>query len=292
MLRSGAKLRQHVTLPEVVSIGVSIWDSIWALEAHQSQAHELVHVVKGSVRVHIDKGVYAAKQGDTIFVPARALHRDDFPLEAPFEALLIQFAWEADRWLLAPSENECLLGLPLRVRSAIGKRAREVYDAFRKGLPQGSDVVQALLYALLVTIASEVRTHARAAESGMARAKAGKHFRQTHLFERACRYVDENLKEQISLNDVAQHLGLSSYHLSHVFSQTSGFSLSNYIGRKRMERAAALLTEPNHRVSDVAYAVGYADPNHFAKAFRRFHGASPSQYRERQLSWKGRPTDE
>jgi len=66
-----------------------------------------------------------------------------------------------------------------------------------------------------------------------------------------------------------------------VFSQRAGFRLSEYVDQRRMERAAELLGDPRRRVSEVAYAVGFRDPNYFAKAFRRHFDCSPSVYRSR-----------
>jgi two-component system response regulator YesN len=51
-----------------------------------------------------------------------------------------------------------------------------------------------------------------------------------------------------------------------------------------MERARELLADPRLRVSEVAYAVGFTDANHFAKSFRRHYGLSPTLCRERELS--------
>ena len=64
-----------------------------------------------------------------------------------------------------------------------------------------------------------------------------------------------------------------------LFSQQSGFTLSAYLTQARMGRAAALLSDPSVRIADVAYAVGFEDPNYFSRVFRKFHGKPPSHFR-------------
>lgn len=53
----------------------------------------------------------------------------------------------------------------------------------------------------------------------------------------------------------------------------------------RAQRAAQLLQEPTARVAEVAAAVGYRQPAHFAKAFRRIYGVSPAKYRSNEYCW-------
>ena len=68
---------------------------------------------------------------------------------------------------------------------------------------------------------------------------------------------------------MASALHVSGYHLSHVFSRESNFSLFAYLTAVRMEKAKALLAEGELTVSQVAHAVGYATPNYFSKVFRK-----------------------
>ncbi len=266
-----------VTLPDITSIGLSIWDPVWALADHTSRANELLHVVKGTVRVHIGGHSYEARTGDTLFVPAGAVHRDEFPIRSQFEALLVEFTWDNTRVLPSARDNALLSQLTSRQRRELSRKVRELYEAFRGESDLAAEHTRALLYALLVS----VKTLLASQSAGSGRGAWHTHERHAELLALARHYVAEHIHQSIGLADIAAHLGLSTYHLSHVFSQASGFSLSSYIMQKRMERAREMLMDPRMRVSEVAYAVGYADPNHFAKSYRRYFGSSPSQSRGR-----------
>ena len=269
-----------VVLPVIASMGVSIWDPIWARNSHHSRANELVHIIRGSLRAHIDGRIYDARAGDTLFVPTGVLHRDEFPLHSRFEALLLQFSWRDTRLLPAAADNALLSRLPSRCRRELGRKIREVYEAFQHEDALAAELTRALLYGLLLCIKAMLT--APAGSAGASRSHA--HHRHAELLALARRYVTDHIERPISLGDIAAHLGLSAYHLSHIFSRTSGFSLSSYITQTRMERSRELLNDPRMRVSEVAYAVGYTDPNHFAKSFRRYFGCSPSRLRSRQAA--------
>ena len=62
-----------------------------------------------------------------------------------------------------------------------------------------------------------------------------------------------------------------------------GVSFSQVVQQARFKAAARLLCEPDTQVIDATYAVGYSDPSHFARAFRRLAGVSPRQFQEREI---------
>jgi AraC-like DNA-binding protein len=80
--------------------------------------------------------------------------------------------------------------------------------------------------------------------------------------------------------ELARRAGYSRQHFSDLFRRHYACPPVSYLNRVRMELAAHLLTEPNRRVAETARAVGFEDPYHFSRAFRRFHGLSPRQWRD------------
>ena len=82
------------------------------------------------------------------------------------------------------------------------------------------------------------------------------------------------------LDDIATHLGVSTYRLSHVFGQESDFTVSGYLTMLRMEKARAmLLAHSRCNVSEVARTVGYQDPHYFSRVFKKHYGQSPAKFR-------------
>ena len=96
------------------------------------------------------------------------------------------------------------------------------------------------------------------------------------LMAKAKAYVDKNYGKQISLDEVASDLKVSTFYLSHIFSTESDFSLFSYLTNLRMQKARKLLIKGELNVSEVAYAVGYNDGNYFSKIFKKHFGYPPT----------------
>ena len=84
----------------------------------------------------------------------------------------------------------------------------------------------------------------------------------------------------ISVGSIAQHLGLSEGHLSHLFKKETDYTLLNYLTRYRIYKAMELLRDCRTRVYEVAEEVGYRDIAHFSATFKKVVGISPSEYQD------------
>jgi AraC family transcriptional regulator len=92
-------------------------------------------------------------------------------------------------------------------------------------------------------------------------------------------YVGDNLAEDLTLAEIAREVGMSPYHFSRMFKLSTGLPPHQYIMRRRIERAKALLTNTDLPVGMVAQEVGFASSSHFAQQFRRLTGVSPRSFR-------------
>jgi transcriptional regulator GlxA family with amidase domain len=108
---------------------------------------------------------------------------------------------------------------------------------------------------------------------------------RTSLFEDAVSIVETDFSSELSLDDIARRVASSRRQLQRAYAEIGNTTFRDHLTGVRMERAAALLTGRGMTVREVAYRVGYRQPAQFAKAFRRHHGVSPSDYRAaRRLS--------
>lgn len=92
---------------------------------------------------------------------------------------------------------------------------------------------------------------------------------------KAIDYIENNLLEEISYDDVAKIMCCSTYYFQRLFTYVSGVSLSEYIRRRRMTQAAFDLQMNDMKVLEVALKYGYASPTSFNRAFKSVHGISP-----------------
>ncbi|UNY98783.1 AraC family transcriptional regulator [Zhouia spongiae] len=93
-----------------------------------------------------------------------------------------------------------------------------------------------------------------------------------------CIYIDKNLNEPLSLEELANFNNLSLSHFKYKFKKEMGYSPSDYILRQKIERAKELLKIPKNSIQDVAYDLGFSSSSYFATVFKRYTGKSPSSY--------------
>ena len=266
-------------LPSVESFGLSSWDPVWTRKKHTSNHVEIVHVVQGLLRMHTERGTFTARTGDTLIVPLGLRHRDEFTPGPLFTVLHIQFCWKRFERFFALEDIAALLSLPSSHKQEIHRKVIELYSALCTwGIDAAGELlVRSLLSALLVHVKAFTTLKPSPGPTFRCDTSKNKHDR---LLKHVEEYVKDNLSSHIRCSTIASKLGISTYHLSHLFSKRKGFTLSSFILRCRMEKAADLLRSSLLRVSEISYQVGFEDPNYFAKCFKRHFGGSPSTYRE------------
>lgn len=98
---------------------------------------------------------------------------------------------------------------------------------------------------------------------------------------RARQFVAEHLSEAMTLEQVAAHAHMSLFYFCKMFRKSTGLTFTDYVARHRVERAKELLVNPNYRISEIAFEVGFQSLTHFNRSFKRVVGESPSEYRAR-----------
>ena len=92
-------------------------------------------------------------------------------------------------------------------------------------------------------------------------------------------YIDAHLTDNLELLVLAGVAGLNMYHFARAFKQSTGEAPHQYVLRKRVEQAKALLRHSKVPVIEASARTGYVDQSHFSKVFRRLVGLAPSEYR-------------
>lgn len=104
-----------------------------------------------------------------------------------------------------------------------------------------------------------------------------------HVMDWAERYVDTHyMSEDISLNSVAEYVNMNPSYFSSVFRKEKGITFVEYLTRVRLERAKELLMCSSLKISEIAYKVGYNDPQYFSHLFKKYNQCSPKEYRQRE----------
>ncbi|MBR2569635.1 MAG: helix-turn-helix transcriptional regulator [Paenibacillus sp.] len=98
--------------------------------------------------------------------------------------------------------------------------------------------------------------------------------------ERAIRYIECHLKEDIDFEDVAKHIAVSRFHLHRVFQIHVGMSAAAYLRERRLSEAAIDLLYTDKRILDISMEYRFAGQDSFTRAFKQYYGFTPLQYRK------------
>lgn len=98
--------------------------------------------------------------------------------------------------------------------------------------------------------------------------------------QKVCDYVDEHLSEDISLEQMADYINVSSFYLSKLFKEEKGVTFINFISDKRLEKARELLENTELSIKEITAEVGYNDQNYFSRIFKNKYGVPPKEYRK------------
>ncbi|HEX2935343.1 MAG TPA: AraC family transcriptional regulator, partial [Bacteroidales bacterium] len=107
-----------------------------------------------------------------------------------------------------------------------------------------------------------------------------KNNQNTKVYEKIRTFVAENYDKELSLERVAEVVGLSPSYLSFIFKEISGKNFVDFINEYRLEKAKELLTSSSMTIAQVAESVGYMNANSFSKTFKKYVGVAPGQFRE------------
>ncbi|MBP1995741.1 response regulator transcription factor [Paenibacillus eucommiae] len=102
------------------------------------------------------------------------------------------------------------------------------------------------------------------------------------ILQKALDYIQANIRDKITLEDVASHVYISPIWLSRLFRQKMDRTFLNYVTMLKIEEAKTLLAQ-DVKVNEVASLLGYQDFAHFSKIFKRFAGCNPSEFRKQGL---------
>lgn len=107
--------------------------------------------------------------------------------------------------------------------------------------------------------------------------------RRNYQVEHILSWIEANYKQPFRLDDMAGALHLSPYHLSHLFKEATGVSITEYLITRRIHQSVLLLTTTSKPISWIAEEIGLTNNSYFCKLFKTHMGITPHQYRKRHV---------
>ena len=155
-----------------------------------------------------------------------------------------------------------------QLRHLISEMTREMGTGWAMGSLYGDSLSTAFVVALINKCGET--------PSPIANVKGGLSRPNLH---RVLSYINEYFAHDVRLRDLAHLAGLSEYHFARSFKQSTGVTPHQYVLQTRIQRAKALLLQPEWSILQISGAIGFGDPSRFAKAFREMVGVGPAEWR-------------
>jgi AraC family transcriptional regulator len=157
--------------------------------------------------------------------------------------------------------------------SRLGALVSVVHAEMVAGFPSGQLFLDSVEQAMAVALVSGHAVRHRPVQISRGGLGPARLRRITEL-------VHAKMEDELSLDGMAQSVGLSTAHFARMFRKSTGETPHQFVLRQRLERAKAMLRAPDARVLDVAVACGFKTQQHFAQVFRDVCGISPTGYRQ------------
>ena len=157
-------------------------------------------------------------------------------------------------------------------RSFTPKQLKDLHKAYFQTISVSPERYQSMV-VLLQHFARELSIHSE-------KLAIAANEREPAPISRARKHIHAQLDEAISLPQVARIAGMSESHFCRQFKMATGMTLTEYVNYTRILWAKKELLKPSARISEIAFQVGFQSLSQFNRCFAKFHGGSPSQYRD------------
>ena len=234
---------------------------------HMHISPEIVMVNRGVLHMAIDDKVYEMPSGTCAFIPPLIPH--EFISNVDNECRVITFAKEI-LFESCPRQGFGRVERYLFVPSEILFKLVEFYLPTRHGVGD-----TALAMAVLMPMLYEIAEQCGFKADGEMKSDA---------FLSVLKYLSENYREQLSLEQVAVRAGLHPVSLSRTFSARTGISFTKFMKYLRATAAADLMKIGNMSFTEIAFEVGFGSVRSFNRAFFELFEITPSEYKARFLN--------
>ena len=232
--------------------------------------------------IHFIEGIpYEIQAFDIVGISPNRLHKTQYPAGKPCKRLIIQFNMPS-RVSGFSNEYEQLLNVfnrdvPIfRFDSELQKRLygklNDIYQLAEKKDPMRNLIIHQKFIEFLILLFLNQENNIYSNETEMSETE--------RKIYSVAGYIHAHYPEDLSLEFLADHFGISTSYLSHRFKQVTGFSVTDYIQMTRIRNVQALLINTQIPITELAEPCGFNCFSQFNRVFRKHIGMSPSNYRK------------
>ena len=240
---------------------------------HYHDFHKIIVFISGKVTYHIEGKAYHLKPRDILLVSQGAIHKPEIDPSVPYERYIFWIrddlsCQELDTCFQKANDRSFNL---VRADSALQERLKDLLPEIEQTLQNkhfGDTVLRNALFTQFMIYINRIflRTSSSPDE---------KTYSSDTQVEQLLKYINRNLSENLSIDQLANRFFFSKYHMMRKFKNETGYTIHNYITSKRLLMARSLISQ-GMPVMKAAQASGFHDYTTFVRAYKKQFGKAPS----------------
>lgn len=212
--------------------------------------------------------------GDVAVIPAHVYHKSSWDSEAEFLVLSLEKEFFAR---VAYDSVDLQQQEILPQFAAQDSLIQQIGLTLKSELASGEMGSRIYIESLATTLCIHILKHYSASSGTIATYSEGLSRLQ---LRQAVEYINQNLEKDLTLAEIAAVVGMSMYHFSRLFKQSTGFSPHQYVLNSRIDKAKRLLAITEEAIDQICQQVGFQTQSHFTNVFRKLIGTTPKAYRK------------
>lgn len=240
---------------------------------HYHDFHKIIVFISGKVTYHIEGKAYHLKPRDILLVSQGAIHKPEIDPSVPYERYIF---WIRDD-LSCQELNTCFQKANdrsfnlVRADSALQERLKDLLPEIEQTLQNkhfGDTVLRNALFTQFMIYINRIFLRTSSSPDKKA-------YSSDTQVEQLLKYINRNLSENLSIDQLANRFFFSKYHMMRKFKNETGYTIHNYITSKRLLMARSLISQ-GIPVMKAALASGFRDYTTFVRAYKKQFGKAPS----------------
>lgn len=240
---------------------------------HYHDFHKIIVFISGKVTYHIEGKAYHLKPRDILLVSQGAIHKPEIDPSVPYERYIF---WIRDD-LSYQELNTCFQKANdrsfnlVRADSALQERLKDLLPEIEQTLQNehfGDPVLRDALFTQFMIYINRIFLRTSSSPDK-------KTYSSDTQVEQLLKYINRNLSENLSIDQLANRFFFSKYHMMRKFKNETGYTIHNYITSKRLLMARSLISQ-GMPVMKAAQASGFHDYTTFVRAYKKQFGKAPS----------------